>query len=135
MGKEIRVLAYDDLIRAGTGEVVEATHTDVELAFGKRKVTIDLSDASHKALAEFLAPYLAAGTPVDRVNPPTVRSRGRQPDAYYAGMKAYAAERGIEIPETNSGPGKTKLSYPTALRRAWDQELIKRRGSSGLGRD
>lgn len=120
MGKDVRVYAFDDLDGKDGG--TEATHTDVPLAFGTWRGTIDLGDRHYKELAEFLAPYLKAGTRVGKVNPGSAQ-RGRKQHWFYLGMQRFAAERGIEIPKAADG----KFMYPESLRRAWEAEIAQRR--------
>ena len=120
MGKAIRVFAFDDLDGEDGG--TEATRTDVPLAFGTWHGTIDLGDANYKRLADFLAPFLKAGTRAGKVNPGGSSQRGRKKRWFYEGMQRYAAGQGIEIPKAADG----KLMYPTGLRRAWEAEIARR---------
>ena len=119
MGKAIRVFAFDDLDGEDSG--TEATHTDIPLAFGTWHGTIDLGDQHYKDVAEFLAPYLKAGTRAGKVNPGSAK-RGRKPHWFYEGMQKFAAEQGIDIPQAADG----KLMYPTSLRRDWEAEIARR---------
>jgi hypothetical protein len=123
MGKDVRVFVYDDL---DPTHQTEAQHTNVPLAFGRTRVVLDLSDASHKKLAGFLAPYLAAGTREDQVNPGDDH-RVRRPRVYYAGLRKWLeAEHGITLEPDASG----KMAYPPDLRRDYDRLLVE--GKAGL---
>lgn len=75
--KEVRVVAWDDLHKKD-GENVEADHIDVELAFGRQKVTLDLTDEHYSKVAAFLEPYLAAGTRTEAASPARLPGSGGQ---------------------------------------------------------
>jgi hypothetical protein len=63
MVKKVKFEAFDDL-DARKKQWVEAAKCDQPLTWGRRAVSLDLSEAHWKAIDEFLRPYLEAGTPL-----------------------------------------------------------------------
>jgi hypothetical protein len=119
--KETKVFMFDDLDYAG-GERVEADRS-VVLRFGVDAVELDLTDAHIKELADYLAPYFAAGSapeqPAPRpAPPPSSSSAGRAPTAYNAGMRRYADDRGISYRTPSGG-----VYYPAQLQAEYAEFL------------
>ena len=98
----------DDLAFADGGRQVEADVT-VRLAYGRREVELDLTEAHELELDTLLAPYFAAGSPAA---PPPGPARGRRPpSAAGVTMRPRSAAERAAIRAWANGHG---LSYKSS---------------------
>ena len=113
--------AWDDKVRAETGEKVEAAGSFVLEWDGERRV-LDLTELSYKEIDELVRPLLLMGRKDDgKTGKPKTgkgRNAGRKPTIYYTEMQRFASESDGEYTYKVNSEGK--FDYPQRLRDAFE---------------
>ena len=128
--KELIPAVWDDVEFARDGSRVQA-HGTVSLGWMGVWRELDLTGEHTVALRELIEPWFEAGHRPDSTPRPqaSAAAAGRRPDSYYAGLRDWAARRGLKIAEDSHG----KKNY-TPLKRKYDEYLAKQ-GESPDGND
>lgn len=124
--KEITVVSWDDLHMSEDGSKVEASQT-LTLELDGSRVELDLTDDHAQELRLSVQRWLKAGNKDDVAPgfaPGPGQARSKQGQAYYQGLRDFAAIRpGLGLREISKADGSRSYFYPVRLRRAYAQHL------------
>jgi hypothetical protein len=104
MARQTKVELIDDISGGPANQTVTFSVDGVNYG-------IDLNDKNAKKLHDMLAPYVKAGRRIGRVRSTSRKGRGRGRDSDAPKIRAWAAERGIDVPARGRIPRSVVDQY------------------------